>query len=108
MTLRTTSQRHGKGDFSSVRFLSQVIEFTHFGGEHNIALTAPSEEAEQRREVIPAVPKLSHSNNTLWYLSDGTFRWDLTRTMLCNPLPKLLQPEEQPLPTRVLPQSPAP
>jgi len=45
--LRTTSLRHGKGDFSSVRFLSQVIEFTHFGGEHNIELPAPSNEAEQ-------------------------------------------------------------
>jgi hypothetical protein len=56
----------------------------------------------------PRFLSYQHSNNTLWYLSDGTFRWDLTRTMLCNPLPKLLQPEEQPLPTRVLPQSPAP
>src|ERR1700746_1445114 len=37
----------------------------------------------------PRFLSYKHSNNTLWYLSDGTFRWDLTRTMLCTPLPKL-------------------
>ncbi len=52
MTLHTRSQKDGKGDFSSVRFLSQVNEFTDCGVEHNVQLPAPPKEAERRREAI--------------------------------------------------------
>ncbi len=51
MRLRTRSQKDGKGDFSSVRFLSQVIEFTDFGVEHNIQLPAPSKEANNEERL---------------------------------------------------------
>jgi len=53
--LRTRSEKAGKGNSSSGRFLSQVIESLDFGAEYNIQLAVPSKGAEQRREMILTV-----------------------------------------------------
>ncbi len=47
--MRSRSEKAGKGNSSSGRFLSQVIESLDFGAEHNIQLAVPSKGAEQRR-----------------------------------------------------------
>jgi hypothetical protein len=47
-------------------------------------------------------PSCQHKYGPLYYLNDEIWRQDLTRTTLCTPPAKLLQPGEQPLATRVL------
>ncbi len=47
-------------------------------------------------------PGCQHKYSPLYYLNDEIWRQDLTRTTPRTPPAKLLQPGEQPLPTRVL------